>query len=123
MPSLTIVLNGREYPFPEPPYTFRESNLVKRIAGYAITQIRPETALGDTDLLVAYAIMARRRAGETFTDDEMLDLPLDGIEFRVEADPGPPAVTPANGNGSTGADADAGNGTSPTIHEPTGSPV
>ena len=119
---ITISLNGRDYPFPNPPYTFRESNLVKRIAGYAITQIKAETALGDSDLLVAYAILARRRAGDTFADDEMLDLPMDRIGFRVEDDAVPPAATPASAPGSSEAAGAAGNAPSPTTPATTGSP-
>lgn len=124
-PRVTIEVQGRSYEMPKAPYTYRESKLVKSVCGYSIAGINPETALGDTDLLVAFAILAKRRAGEQFSEDALFDLELDAIKYVVEGgdEPVPPASTPPTG-GATETVAGGGESSTQTeTPEISGSPV
>lgn len=121
--KVTIDVQGRVYDFPQAPYTFRESKLVKSITGYSIAGIDPRTAMGDTDLLLAFAVLAKRRAGETFDEDALLDLEISAVRYIVEEDdPGPPAGAPTSGASETADDGAEKPQTPTETPEPSGNP-
>jgi hypothetical protein len=90
VPKLKI--DGREYAFPDN-FTFREMNAIKRMTGLRAAELYPALAAGDTDVIVAFAFTAMRRANPAVSEDDLLDRNLDEIEV-VEDEPeaeGPPA--------------------------------
>lgn len=79
----SIIVNGRSYGVPES-YTYREMGLIKRLSGLRSGEITDALRAGDTDLIVALAIIAMRREGSDVSEDEMLDMDVSAIDF----DPG-----------------------------------
>jgi hypothetical protein len=92
-----VVVDGKQYPYPEN-FTHREWGWLKRHAN-----VRPATLLaalkeGDMEVAAVIAYIVMRRAGETVTLDELLDLPggeITADTVAPEADSLPPTGTPA----------------------------
>lgn len=95
----SIIVNGRSYGVPES-YTYREMGLIKRLSGLRSGEITDALRAGDTDLIVALAIIAMRREGSDVTEDEMLDMDVSAIDFDAgEPEPETPKDAAAGGRG------------------------
>lgn len=84
---MRVKIDGTEYAVPElDDLTFREANLVKRLTGLRVGEYEDAFSSGDTDMLLAIALIAKRRAGD-LTDlnpDDLMDTPIGKVEFIGE---------------------------------------
>lgn len=99
---MKITIDGRTYPFPAvDTLTFREGALLQRIAGRGMAEIGAAAEAGDTNVIVAMALIAMRRSGQPVEEDYVLDLPIRAIVVDTEdqeaSNGGPPDAT-ANGD-------------------------
>jgi hypothetical protein len=78
MSSPTIIVNGKNYPLPDN-FTFREMHTIKRLTGLRAGEIFTALESGDTDVVVALAVVAIKRARPSFDEDELLDSYIDSI--------------------------------------------
>lgn len=78
-------------------FTYRDFRTIKQVAGVRANEVQDALAGGDTDLIVALAEIALRRAGKQHSVDELLDAEAGAITLdaddMAEADAGPPAVS------------------------------
>lgn len=97
-----------EYPIELGGWTMRELNIIKRISGYRGGELAEGFAAGDTDLLLAIAVIAVRRNNrdwEVFekiawdTDADFLTFE-NGDEEEAADEPDPLNETASSGNGS-----------------------
>lgn len=89
-----------EYPLPEG-ITGREMQAIKRMTGLRAGELFPALAAGDSDVALAFAYTAMRRAGNAVTWDQLLDLPVSQIELDLsDEDEGADAGPPAEGAGA-----------------------
>src|SRR5512146_1587205 len=96
------------------PFTMRELHWIKEIAGVRVGELDEAGQKGDSDLLLAFTVIAAYRAGKVRKEqvkqfsEVLLDAPADAIQAEdvpdVEDDAGPPAqeTPPASENGSSG---------------------
>jgi hypothetical protein len=97
-PRMLMRVRGREYDI-TPPWTNRELHQIKQVSGVRAGQIQAAIEDGDTDILVALAHVAIRRADKPRpTLDELWDmeagdiiLDLSGIPDDEDGEDGPPA--------------------------------
>lgn len=99
-----------EFDLPEK-FSFREMNLIQEVTNLKAGEIYPALARGDTNVLLAFSLVAIKRSDKLpdMTVDQLLDLDIDEIEVVVEksdtaeGDGSPPAVGGETGplNGST----------------------
>lgn len=89
-----IVVDGTKYDMPDN-FTYREMNRIKRLTGLRAGELFPALEAGDTDVAMAFAVIAADRAGLLEDEEQFMDLPLDAIEldFSDEVNGGPPEVT------------------------------
>lgn len=73
-------INGQVYEMPEM-FTYREMRLIKRMTGLPAGRVHEAANDGDTDVIAAFALVAMMRDNKTLTEDSVLDLRLDEIEF------------------------------------------
>ena len=100
----TIVLKGTPYDGSYElgeGFTMGELHTIKRVAGVRGAELEDAFASGDTDLIVAFYIIALQRAGatpdeKTLWDSQAGNITLDfgGDEEEDEVDPTVSAVTP-----------------------------
>lgn len=88
----------RAYELPEQ-LTFRENREMKRMTGLRMSEWWDAMSAGDTDVVVAFASIAARRAGHDI-EETILDLPMDAITIEGEPDP-----TPADADTAPAAEA------------------
>jgi hypothetical protein len=95
MPKIRI--DGSEYELPET-FTFREMGMVKRVTGLRAGEIYDAFASGDTDAIMAFALVAMKRADPATPESVLLDKDIGVVEFVADepkaADVDPPATTP-----------------------------
>lgn len=82
------------YDFPED-LTFREMSAIKRLTGLRAGELFPAMEAGDTDVFLAFAYIAKKRAGENVSEDTIADLPISAVDIDLlddeqETDAGPP---------------------------------
>lgn len=94
-----IKVGHAEYDMPEV-FTFREMRLVKRMTGCASGEIWDALGKGDTDVIAAFALVAVMRADKSVTEDDLLDMTIDQIEF-LEDEPGVNGDGPPEGPAET----------------------
>lgn len=80
----------RRYPIPET-FTYREIGTIKRVSGLRAGELEDALAAGDVDVIVALAVIAATRAGETVTAAD-----FENLEFgAIDVDGGDEDPTPA----------------------------
>lgn len=96
-----MVIGGADYPVPDE-FTYRELGIIKRIAGVRAGELMAALIAGDTDIVVALAIIVMRRAGKRVDEDALLDGELGSIELHSddEGDENDPPDAVADGDGS-----------------------
>jgi hypothetical protein len=130
-----------EYPLSLSDLTNRDFNDIKRIAKVRAQELKEAFEQGDTDLFVAFAVIALRHAGKPVVEDSLWDAPFGKITLNVgdeeEVDDLPPVLVPpseapsahggnGSGNGtsiSSGADSRNGSGLQENDQSPTGPPL
>lgn len=65
-------------------FTFREMNFIKKMTGLRAGELYPALNAGDSDVFVAFALTAIRRAHSDLDEDQILDLEIGTIEMIVE---------------------------------------
>ena len=99
-------------------YTYREMGKIKRLTGLRSAEIEDALLAGDTDVIVAIAVIAAERSGDTVDVDKIDDLQFGAI--RVEADDSDPTdAVPTDGDAS----ADVPQDTTPMTLEAGGTPA
>lgn len=98
-----------ELDFDDGPLTMRELHWVKQIAGVRLNELQSASVAGDSDLIVAFAVIALVRAGKVTRDnvtaatDLLLDAEAGNLtveDDEVEEDDAvPPEVAPPNVSG------------------------
>jgi hypothetical protein len=129
-----------EYPLSINQFTNRDLSDIKRIAKVRVKELQEAFEQGDTDLIVAFAVIALRHAGKTVIEDLLWDAPMGKITLvttdEEEVDDLPPALAPpseapsvpaggAEPNGqsnSSGANSSNGSGHQENDPSPTGAP-
>lgn len=94
---IELPTGDRAFDVPDP-MTYRELGKVKRMTGYRAGEIGEALMAGDTDTVLALAVIASERAGEPVTLTQLEDLEVGQIRVEVEDDEDP----------TTAGDADAG---------------
>lgn len=93
-----------EYPLDLSAFTNRDYHDIKRIAKVRAREIIDAFENGDTDLVVAFAVIALRRAGKPAVEDALWDAPVGRITLEVgdteEVEERPPTLAPSNGTPS-----------------------
>jgi len=80
-----IIQDGEEYPLPSN-FTFREMNLIKRTTGLRAGELAEGFEKGDTDVLLAFAAIARFRATGDAAYERLLDLDVQQIRIDFKED-------------------------------------
>lgn len=122
MPRITIDnLQPYDGQYDVPPeLTLRELHTIKRISGLRPNEFGEAFDKGDTDIVLALALIGLERAGHIVNEDMLWDSQTGRIriDFSVDDDAGPPPKTgdaagekPSEPNASSGA---SGNGTGDT---------
>lgn len=100
-------------------FTMRELHTVKRLSGVRVGELEDALAAGDSDVIVALAVIALQRAGRQVVEDLIWDAPMGGITYVGDpdgADAVPPGLTPsgslASGSGSGGSSGSGSDGSS-----------
>lgn len=70
----------RRYPMPES-FTYREMGVIKRITGLRAGELEEALTAGDVDVIVALAVIAGTRAGDTVSADDFENLEFGAIEI------------------------------------------
>lgn len=96
-------------------FTNRELSIVKRLAGVRAGELDEAFGAGDSDLIVAMAVIALKRAGKTVVEDAIWDAPSGQITFvagEVDADvpPAIPSPTPVSSGSGDEKPGSSGNG-------------
>lgn len=108
-----IVIKGArpydgEWEFDSGFFTNRELHTIKRISGLRAGELNEALKAGDTDLVVALAVVALQRHGKQVDEDTIWDAEGGDVQFvgvpdtSEEGDEGPPGVA-APSDGSSGA--------------------
>lgn len=87
--------DGR-YDFDATTFTNRELHTIKRLSGIRAGELAQALAAGDSDMLVALAVLALQRSGRTFDEERLWDADMGSITYEaedVEEDALPPAVS------------------------------
>ena len=79
-----------DYDF-DPSFKNRELNRIKNITGIRGGEIAEALAAGDTDLMVALAVLALERQGKSVDPDDFWNAEVGAITYIGEDDAGPPA--------------------------------
>ncbi len=79
-----LIYEGREYEIPKK-FTYRELGLIRDISG--VTDVKSAIRALDETLMVALLVVCKRRAGERFNVDQLLDLEVGEIDAREEEEP------------------------------------
>lgn len=88
--SIVFTIDGQDYPFGGD-LSPRELGYVKRVSGVRAGELEEALQAGDAEVVVALALIAARRAGQTPDEDALLDGKAEvGVRFEDGADAGPP---------------------------------
>lgn len=110
------------YPF-EGGFNYGELHTIKRIAGVRAGQLFDALEAGDSDVIVAAAIIALERAGKTVDENDFWKADSGSIQLVPDSQEVP--TTPPQGGEQTGSSGDATTPSSEsqeTDPSPTGSP-
>lgn len=106
-------------------FTMRELHTIKKVAGVRAGELGEALEAGDSDVVVAIALIALQRAGKQVSEDIIWDAPagkvtlVAGEEEEADEDdpPTPQAVEP---NGSSGVSSRPGSASPVSDQSPTG---
>jgi len=76
----------RRYPLPSS-YTYREMGRIKTITGLRAGEIEQALIAGDAEIIVAIAVVAAERAGDSIDISKIEDLEFGAISVEEEPDP------------------------------------
>lgn len=82
---ITFPDGERRYPMPQS-FTYREMGVIKRITGLRAGELEDALNAGDVDVIVALAVIAGTRAGDTVTPDDFEDLEFGAIAIADSED-------------------------------------
>ena len=112
-------------------FTHRDFRTIKTMTGLRSSEVMDAIENGDTDIFVALAAIAVRRAGVDFNPDNLWDLPIGGLTLDFTEDEAedveetPPQGDDATRNdgdvASSGTPSNGGTGSSPEITTPNAS--
>lgn len=116
-----------EYPF-EGNYTMRELHTIKRLANVRAGELMDALEAGDSDIVVAAALIALQRAGKNPDENDIWDAQMGAIQLVAGEEPDDPAnpttlERPDDPNGSSGGSSEPPAVTRVTDLSPTGSPL
>lgn len=87
-----------EYPCAIGDFTNRDFRDIKRLAGVRVQELMEAFEKGDTDLFVAFAVIALRHAGKAVAEDMLWDAPFGKLSLvtgvEEEVDDLPPTSAP-----------------------------
>lgn len=118
-----------EYPIDFETLTMGELHTIKRVSGVRAGEFNEALAAGDSDLVVAFALVAMERSGKDVDERVLWSAEAGSIEVEIadrseEDDAGPPALAasspPANSGASSEPTSDENLETDPSF---TGAPV
>lgn len=72
-----------DYPFSISEFTNRDFSDIKRIAHVRAQELKEAFEKGDTDLFVAFAVIALRHAGKAVMEDMLWDAPIGKLTFSA----------------------------------------
>lgn len=104
----------RRYQLPSA-YTYREMARIKTITGLRAGEIEQALIAGDSEVIIAIAVIAAARAGDVVDIDKIEDLEFGAISVDEEPDPTPAA--------DDAAATDEPSSSTPAIPEPGGTPA
>lgn len=125
MANLTITglgsLDG-SYEFDDSRFTMGDFRTIKRIAGVRAGELGDALAAGDTDLIVAIAVIALERNGRVGAEDMLWTADAGQLSLTLGGgdDADPPPVEPAGSKPSSGGDSTASLASPETSPEPIG---
>lgn len=96
----SILVAGKEYPIPES-FTYRELDIIKQTAGVRPAEFLDAFRAGDAMVLVALAIIVKRRAGETVDVEALKDMDASSIEEAKDDPDEEDDSRPPDGGGDT----------------------
>lgn len=74
--------------------TNRDFHTIKRVAGVRVGELDDALAAGDLDVVLALAVIALKRHGKTFRDDDLWDAEAGTISFVPEPEEAPTGSPP-----------------------------
>lgn len=92
------------YELDESYFTNRELHTIKKVAGVRAGELADAFQAGDSDIVIALAVIAAARQGTTIPPDDLWDAKAGAIraEFGEEVDAGPPDVTESGDASASG---------------------
>ena len=124
MANLTVQglgsLDG-SYEFDDSRFTMGDFRTIKRIAGVRAGELTDALAAGDTDLMVAIAVIALERNGKHGAEDVLWTADVGQISLTLgDGDASPPDVTPDGSKPSSGDGSTVSSGNPEATPKPTG---
>lgn len=114
MAETKIVIDGvdgldGEYPIDLSYFTSRELHAIKKLTGLRVGELDDAMAAGDSDVLVAFAVLALQRNDKRVDEDALWDAPAGSVTIVVGEDDTPPleSVQPASNGESPTSSGDA----------------
>ena len=77
-----IVIDGTAYPLPNGDFNGHEWAILKRVGGTTAGNLDKARENGDILVIYAFALIAKRRAGQDISDDDILNVKLEKIELK-----------------------------------------
>lgn len=109
------------YEFDDSRFTMGDFRTIKRIAGVRAGELGEALSAGDTDLMVAIAVIALERNGRVGAEEALWGADAGQITLTLGGDDaGPPPVTPDGSKPSSGGDSTASLVSPETTLKPTG---
>lgn len=105
---MKVAIGDKEFELGELVFTYRETKIIKDISGVRTAEIAEALKAGDTDLIIAFAVIAGRRNkveldAETLFDSEIGTISLIADDAPDEGDVLPPAGGPTPSDEAPGA--------------------
>lgn len=115
-----------EYDFDGSYFTNRELHTIKRISGVRGGEIDQALDAGDSDVIVAMAVITLERAGKNPDENTIWDAKAGGISLILAEDgdalPPDSSGTPTEPSADSGDGSALSTGPSPSVPSPTGTP-
>ena len=113
MSETTVVIEGidglnGEYPIDLGYFTSRELHTIKKLTGLRVGELDDAMAAGDSDVLVAFGVLALQRNDKRVDEDALWDAPAGSITIVIPEDDAPPLDSEplASSSGSTTSSGD-----------------
>ena len=115
-----------DHPIDLETFTNRELHTIKEMSGVRAAELDEAFRAGDNDLVVAFCVIALKRAGFQVDHNALWDAPIGAIQFVVEDDASPPDETNSEGGtdkpSASGEPSDPDGASRANGLSPTGSP-